>query len=125
MTYFVSYIQSSGVLVGVSNTEPPTLPDVYVAQYQTKIDLENMSWEPSTLSFITTGVLSRLEFLTKFTTQERIAIRSSTDPIIIDFMELLNMAENINLNDTNTKNGVGYLAYLGIIAPSRVGEILK
>jgi hypothetical protein len=125
MTYYVSYIQSTGELIGVSNVAPPVLNDVYIAHFDMKIDLGCMSWEPSTLSFITTGVLSKLEFLTKFTTQERIAIRASTNPIIIDFMDLLNMAENINLNDINTQNGVGYLAYVGIIEPTRVSEILK
>jgi len=127
MTYFVSYLQVSGELIGVSNIAPPILDNVYVAQYNELPNLISMMWDISTLSFITnpfSGGLSKLEFLTRFTTPERIAIRNSTDPIVGDFMALLNMAESISLTDMNTQNGVGYLVYIGLLEKHRIREIL-
>ena len=72
MIYYVSYLQSNNQLIGVSNTEPPVLDGVYTAQFQTKIDLDCMTWDVTTLSFVTSDVLSKLEFLTKLTVQERV-----------------------------------------------------
>jgi len=70
--------------------------------------------------------LARLSFLRKFTTTERIAIREAakTDPIIFDASEMIAIAEFISMTDPDTQNLVGYLAVKGIIAPSRVAEIL-
>jgi hypothetical protein len=125
MTYFVSYLQSSNELIGISNVAPPALSGVYVAQYPNLPDLSCVTWDTSTLSFITVGLLSKLEFLTRFTYMERIGIRNSLDPVVADFMSLLGMAEVINLFDINTINGVGYLVYTGLLSPDRQAEILK
>jgi len=127
MTYFVSYLQVSGELIGVSNITPPILDNVYVAQYNELPNLISMMWDISTLSFITnplSGVLTKLEFLTRFTTLERISIRNSLDPIVVDFMALLNMAESISLRDMNTKNGINYLVHIGLLGKHRISEIL-
>ncbi len=73
---------------------------------------------------VTPQPLTQLAFLRRFTAQERIAIRSSTDPIIQDFLQLVSLAQDILVTDPDTQMGVGYLAQQGFIAPERVAEIL-
>lgn len=68
--------------------------------------------------------LTQLAFLRRFTAAERIAIRSSTDPVILDFMHLVSLAQDILVTDEDTIMGVGYLAQEGYILPERVEQIL-
>ncbi len=68
--------------------------------------------------------LSQLSFLRKFTAEERIAIRSSIDPIIIDFLHLLNLAQDINLSDPDTIAGVNYLESVELLDSGRATIIL-
>ena len=68
--------------------------------------------------------LTKLEFLRRFTAEERIAIRASTNPIIVDFMELLNLAENVRLDDADTIAGVNYLESIALLAVGRAAIIL-
>jgi len=68
--------------------------------------------------------LTKLQFLRLFTTGERIAIRASTDPVIVDFMQLLDLAQDVRLDDPDTVQGVHYLESEGLIAAGRAAEIL-
>ena len=68
--------------------------------------------------------LTQLEFLRRFTSQERIAAKTSADPVIEDFMYLLTLAQNIRLDDPDTIAGVNYLEQQGILAEGRATEIL-
>ena len=125
MTYYILYTQELE-LVGVTINAPVALPGVSIKQVNEPVpDLNKSSWDPNSLSFVhTTAQLTRLEFLTRFTASERIAIRASTDPIVVDFMELLNLATYIDVGDQNTIDGVNYLASQNLIAAGRVAEIL-
>jgi hypothetical protein len=69
--------------------------------------------------------LSRYEFLSLYTPQERIEIRSSADPVIVDIQEMLNIAIEVDLDNPVTQQSVGYLAMTGLIQPARVPEILR
>ena len=69
-------------------------------------------------------LLTQLAFLRRFTPQERIAIRSSTDPIIIDFLHLLSLAQDVRLDDLDTVAGVNYLEQQALLAEGRAAEIL-
>lgn len=125
MTYYILYTADTN-LVGVTIESPPALPGVSIKQVDEPVpDLNKSQWNSSLLSFDhLTTILTRLEFLTRFTVAERIAIRASTDPIVVDFMELLNMASNVDVGDQKTIDGVNYLASQNLIASSRVAEIL-
>lgn len=68
--------------------------------------------------------ITKLAFLRRFTAEERIAIRNTSDPIINDFMELLNHAEEIIIDDPDIVAAVNYFESLELIAPSRKEEIL-
>lgn len=69
-------------------------------------------------------IITRLAFKLRFATQERIAIRASADPVVFDFMDLLETAEEVNLADPELVAGVGYLEANGLIADGRALEIL-
>ena len=71
-------------------------------------------------------VMTKLSFLRRFTQAERLAIRAAkaTDPVIEDADALMQLAEEIDVADPDTVHYVGYLAQQGLIAPSRVAEIL-
>lgn len=68
--------------------------------------------------------LTKLQFLRRFTTAERIAIRASTNPVIVDFMQLLDLALDVRLDDPDTVTGVQYLESLTLIGAGRAAEIL-
>lgn len=69
-------------------------------------------------------VLTQLSFLRRFSPEERIAIRASTDPVVQDFLHLLGLAQEIRLDDADTVAGVGYLESLGLLAAGRAAVVL-
>lgn len=129
MAWF-SYNSQTYQLVEVSDFELPITDGVTVSNTPlTKADIDKYyTWDVAGGEFVARGVsvLTKLDFLRRFTTQERIAIREAakTDPIIFDAMDLLNMATYVSLTDQDTINLVGYLAQQGVISSSRVLEIL-
>ena len=116
-------------LVGVTTENAYTfnLPDVSVHEFAESVpDLNTHTWDPLTETFILASThVTKLGFLNRFTMEERINIRASTNPIVIDIMNLLEVAENVSLTDPTTINAIGYLSYVGLLAPSRVSEILS
>lgn len=69
--------------------------------------------------------LSKLDFLRKFTVAQRIAIRTSSDPIVQDAIHMLDLAEQIELSDPDTINLVNYLAYINLIDNTTAANILE
>jgi hypothetical protein len=70
--------------------------------------------------------LEQIEFLRLFLAAERIAIRKSTDPIVQDFMDLLDKAKVIRLDHPDTISGVLYLESVGLLNRlGRAQEILN
>lgn len=69
-------------------------------------------------------ILTQLEFLRLFTAEERIVVRLSTDSLVVDFLYLLNLAQDVKLDDPDTIAGVNYLESLGLLAEGRAAEIL-
>lgn len=69
--------------------------------------------------------ITKLQFLRRFTAEERIAIRASSDPIIVDFMALLDLAEEVRVDDPDTTAAVAYLTAMGLLAAGRDAEILE
>lgn len=126
MIYFV--LTRDDKLVGVTYDDPYqfNLPDVSIHEMDGTIpDLNEYSWNFESDSWVKVGkVLSRLEFLARFSTAERIAIRASTNSIVIDFMDMLDKANYIDTSRTDTQMGVNYLSSIGLILANRVATIL-
>lgn len=127
MIYYA--ITRNGVLIGITkeNAYAFNLPDVSIHEFDGIIpDLNTSQWDEATESLVSdTSMITKLTFLNRFTMSERMAIRSSTDPIVLDIMNLLEIAEYVDVNDQNTMQGVGYLAMTGLLTNERVAEILR
>lgn len=71
--------------------------------------------------------LSRLQFMRRFTQAERIAIRAAraSDPVIDDFMGLLEMTDEVRLDDPDTIAGIQFMVSQSLLDPARADEILN
>lgn len=89
---------------------------------------DTCEWSPSRGGFVdiaaASSTITKLQFQRRFTMQERIAIRASTDPIVVDYRELGTLAESIELTDADVVAGLGYLESEGLIGTGRAAEIL-
>lgn len=68
--------------------------------------------------------ISVLDFRKRFTQAEKIAIHSSTDPIVQVFIADLSAASFVDFRDPDLSDGMDYIAYLGFITEMRKVEIL-
>lgn len=91
-------------------------------------DFAKEAWNPATLSFFTKPDvgLSKLEYLRRFTPEERVKIRgaAANDPVLADYLALLELAQDIRLTDPGTVSAVSRLEQSGLIAAGRAAEIL-
>jgi len=90
---------------------------------------QNGVWNASTLSFDPpppVTQLSKVDFLKRFMAAERIAIRALTDPAVVDFLHLLDLADYVDLADPETQQGVSYVAatYPSALTSARAAAIL-
>lgn len=71
-------------------------------------------------------LLSPVEFKMLFTSAERIAIKSSTDLVVIDFFELINdpRLTQVDRNLQSVKDAIAHLVLVGIVTQLRADEIL-
>jgi len=79
-------------------------------------------------------VVSTLEFMRRFTPQERKNMRAIRDKgsaeqatqsqELQDFWELLQLASSVNINDPDTQGGVMMMEAAGLLAAGRANEIL-
>ena len=72
------------------------------------------------------GTLSILEYLRKFTAEERISIRiaAKTNPILEDYVALLELAEEVRLDDPDIIAAVTMLEQVGLLSQGRAAEVL-
>lgn len=68
--------------------------------------------------------LTRYEFRRRFTAAEKVEMYNSTDTMVRVFLDDVQAAENVNVTDQDTVDGVAYLTSLGLIAAGRDAEIL-
>lgn len=86
--------------------------------------LESSKFAP-TAKFLDTAVrtITKRSFMQRFTQAERIAIRNSTDDIVIDIQEDLNSTDKVDLDLPALSAGLGYLVSLGILQSNRPAEL--
>jgi hypothetical protein len=72
-------------------------------------------------------ILSKLEFLELFTAEERIAIRQArgSSAALDDYLYLMELAQDVDLDNPKTQNGLIMLEQAGILASGRAQEILN
>jgi len=71
--------------------------------------------------------MSKLDYLRLFTIEERVAIRTAgkTEPLLEDYLHLLNLADEVNTGDQEVKNALALLESVGLLAPGRGLEVLN
>jgi hypothetical protein len=71
--------------------------------------------------------LTKLEFMRRFSQNERIAFRmaAANNWQLADYLHMLDLAEEVFIDDPDTVNGVQALEAMNIIAPGRATEILN
>jgi hypothetical protein len=76
-------------------------------------------------AYLKTNV-TKLEFLDKFTAEERIGIRTAaqSSPAIADYLDMLDAAQDVDLTDMRTIGGANALEATGLIAAGRAAQIL-
>lgn len=70
--------------------------------------------------------VSPVEFKLLFTAQERVAIKTSADPVVQDFYDLVNdpRLTHVDLALQSTQDALSYLTAIGILADGRKAAIL-
>lgn len=131
---FVTYRISDGELIDLSLNPPSIQGGNFSSLFfdsDIEYDLSNYDWDKINLTFvqktnISIRILTKLQFLSKFTLQERIAIREAakTDPIVYDILELLNLSTEVNLDDPICIQSVQYFYSVNLLSNQRVSEIL-
>lgn len=71
--------------------------------------------------------LSKLEFLRLFTAQERIGLRAAAkvNPVVEDYMALMELSLEISLDDPDTVTGLRMLEAASMLGAGRADEILR
>lgn len=85
---------------------------------------EGVDFSKAPVVVLPPGPVSRLEFLRRFTAQQRISIRAANDPVIVDALQLLDLAEDVNLQDPDVVYFVNYCATQGYITQADADRIL-
>lgn len=69
--------------------------------------------------------VSQADFKRRLTAPERIAIRAarSADPVVDDFVDILDSAPDVDLDDADLIAGLAYLVGLELLAEGRPAEI--
>lgn len=69
--------------------------------------------------------LTRREFLSRFTVQERVGIRQArkTDPVVDDFMRTLEVALDVTPGHPDVQADMQYLVAEGLLSSARAAEI--
>ena len=121
-------LHKDGNYIGVSVIEPPlelTMAGISAEGIDEPIpDLNKSIFDFENGVLISSRNKTKLEFLSSFSMGERIAINSSSDPIVIDIMNLFNAAQYVNLDDVATVNALYYFMSVGLLTESRVAAIL-
>lgn len=71
-------------------------------------------------------VLSKVAYLKRFTQTERINIRAAAavNPVVDDYVQLLNLTNEVDLDAPDTVGGVNALEAAGLLSAGRAAEIL-
>ena len=92
------------------------------------VDYDHTEWTPEAQPPATANqTLTKLEYLRRFTVEERVAIRAAAEQnaVLADYLQLMELAQDINTGDPDTIAAVTMLEQAGLIAAGRAQEILN
>ena len=92
------------------------------------VDYDHTEWTPDApIVAPVNHTLTKLEYLRRFTVEERVTIRAAAaqNPVLADYMQLMELAQEINTGDADTVAAVTMLEQAGLIAAGRAQEILN
>lgn len=71
-------------------------------------------------------LVNTTDFMLRFTSQERVAIRSSTNPVVVDFLRIVDDQRLlvVDLNNPVVLNGLEYFVSISLLASDRPAQIL-
>lgn len=131
------YDNATGTLVSYcSHDSDPVAPDdVLAAKHLTAVSKlpptdDTHQWDPQTKTVVVVQapliprIVDNYQFILSFTPQEYDAISRSADLVVKQLLEALRSIGTIDMNGVTTKNGVGYLASVGLLTPDRAVAIL-
>ena len=74
----------------------------------------------------TERAITKVAYLRRFTTDERVGIRTAakTSAVLEDYLSMMELAEEISLDDPDTIAAVQMLESAGLIAAGRAAEVL-
>ena len=92
-------------------------------------DLTKVEWDKGGLNFkpkSQSRIVTKLAYLRKFTGEERVTIRTAakSNVVLEDYLALMELADEVNLDDPDTVAAVGMLEAVGLLATGRAAEIL-
>lgn len=125
MTTYAVTRQSDQVEVYRYNADAPI--EWNGMEYATHDHIEVAEPVPDQPAAPTGRTMTRLEFLRRFTGEERITLRTvaKQNPALEDYMALLDAAQDVNTGDADTIAGVQFLEAAGLLAAGRAAEILN
>lgn len=93
-----------------------THPDGSITEYE---------WHtPVAPEVIPIRIITVRAFMKRLAQSERIALRGSSDAIVVDLMEDLRMAAYVDLDDAELPAGLAYVESLGLIANAQLTALL-
>ena len=125
MTWYAVYRTLDGKLQSLGTEVADPLPAGMAAKDMGNTRPDGI-WNESTLDFDPRPperVYSILEFANRFTRQERINFRTSTNPNVQDLFFLMFLTEELDVFDLAISQGLDSLETLNIIANGRAAEI--
>lgn len=120
MTTYAIQDRMTGAVVHAYGADAPDHTDAY------PFDQYNHIPQPEAVEPPPARTLTKLEYLRRFTTAERVTIRQAAkaEPVLEDYLAMLELAQDINLDDPDTAAAVGMLEQVGLIAAGRAAEVL-
>lgn len=125
MTWFAVYRISDSKLQSIGTEVADPLPDGLAVKDMGKVRPKG-NWNESTLSFDPKPirrVYSISEFANRFTRQERINFRTSSNPNVQDLFFLMFLSEEIDVHDPDISQGLDSLETFNVIINGRAAEI--
>ncbi len=123
MTWYAVYRASNGQLVSVGEVVADPLPDGLASVAIDGPDIGTHEWDAAALSFVprlaraSRVSWSRYDFLKRIPTPKRIGIRvaAKNNPIVEDFVSLLDSANEVLSDDPDMIVGLDYLVSIGLL----------